>query len=158
MINQKVIFISTVLVIISFHSLKGQTTNSVIVDSILKFEFPGMRIGVAENEEGPTGTTVFYFPDGVMAAGDIRGGATGTLNSSVVSTSYERKMINAVVFSGGSWFGLSAATGVANEIKNIKAKEGNVDHVPGVLGAIIFDVGDRRLAGRHLMINLGKRH
>jgi L-aminopeptidase/D-esterase-like protein len=146
MINKKDIFISIVLVTISFHSLKGQTTNLIKRDSILKFEFQGMRIGVAENEEGPTGTTVFYFPDGVMAAGDIRGGATGTLNSSVVSTSYERKMINAVVFSGGSWFGLSAATGVANEIKNIKAKEGNVDHVPGVLGAIIYDVGDRRFS------------
>src|ERR1051325_2463585 len=113
MINKKDIIIAIVLVTISVHSLKGQTTNLIKRDSILKFEFQGMRIGVAENEEGPTGTTVFYFPDGVMAAGDIRGGATGTLNSSVVSTSYERKMINAVVFSGGSWFGLSAATGVA---------------------------------------------
>jgi len=146
MINKKDIFISIVLAAISFHSLKGQTTNLIKRDSILKFEFQGMRIGMAENEEGPTGTTVFYFPDGVMAAGDIRGGATGTLNSSVVSTSYERKMINAVVFSGGSWFGLSAATGVANEIKNIKAKEGNVDYVPGVLGAIIYDIGDRRFS------------
>jgi len=146
MINKKDIFISIVLVTISFHSLKGQTTNLIERDSILKFEFEGMRIGVAENEDGPTGTTVFYFPDGVMAAGDIRGGATGTLNSSVVSTSYEKKMINAVVFSGGSWFGLSAATGVANEIKNIKAKEGNVDYVPGVLGAIIYDIGDRRFS------------
>jgi len=146
MINKKDIFIPIVLVTISFHSLKGQTTNLIKRDSILKFEFEGMQIGVAENEEGPTGTTVFYFPDGVIAAGDIRGGATGTLNSSVLSTSYERKMINAVVFSGGSWFGLSAATGVANEIKNIKAKEGNVDYVPGVLGAIIYDVGDRRFS------------
>lgn len=131
---------------ISFYSSNGQTTNLVRGDSILKFVFPSMSVGVAENEEGPTGTTVFYFPNGVMAAGDIRGGATGTLNSSVVATGYETKFINAVVFSGGSWFGLSAATGVANEIKNIKAKEGKVDHVPGVLGAIIFDIGDRRFS------------
>lgn len=30
----------------------------------LTFDFPGMRVGVAEYEEGPTGTTVFYFPKG----------------------------------------------------------------------------------------------
>ena len=28
----------------------------------LTFDFLGMRIGVAEYDEGPTGTTVFYFP------------------------------------------------------------------------------------------------
>lgn len=146
MINKKGVFISIVVMTTSYHLSNGQTNNVIKGDSILKFEFPGMRIGVAENEEGPTGTTVFYFPDGVMAAADIRGGATGTLNSSVVSSSYERKMVNAVVFSGGSWFGLSSATGVANEIKNIKAKEGNVDYVPCVLGAIIYDIGDRRFS------------
>ena len=49
--------------------------------SILNFEFEGMHIGVSEYEEGPTGTTVFYFPDGVMGAADIRGGATGTMRT-----------------------------------------------------------------------------
>lgn len=146
MINQRDSFMLGILVMISFYSSNAQTINLARGDSILKFEFPGMSVGVAEYEEGPTGTTVFYFPNGVMAAGDIRGGATGTLNSSVVANSYETMRINAVVFSGGSWFGLSAATGVANEIKNIKAKEGKVDYVPGVLGAIIFDVGDRRFS------------
>lgn len=146
MIKQSHIFISVLLVMICSSSSIGQRIDLAKRDSILRFEFPGMNIGVAENEEGPTGTTVFYFPNGVMAAGDIRGGNTGTLNSSVVATAYETKMINAVVFSGGSWYGLSAATGVANEIKTIKAKEGNVDHVPGVLGAIIYDVGARRFS------------
>jgi L-aminopeptidase/D-esterase-like protein len=41
----------------------------------LRFDFPGMLIGVAEYEEGPTGTTVFYFPKGIKAAVDARGGA-----------------------------------------------------------------------------------
>ena len=34
----------------------------------LEFDFPAMKVGIAEYEEGPTGTTVFYFPDGVKAA------------------------------------------------------------------------------------------
>ena len=127
--------------------LFGQNiTQNIESGAILNFNFPGMKIGVAENEDGPTGTTVFYFPDGVMGAADVRGGATGTVNASAVSRGYEDKMIDAVVFSGGSWYGLSAATGVADEIKNIKAKEGNVDYIAGVLGGIIYDVGGRRFS------------
>src|SRR5689334_4192544 len=121
----------------------AQKTNR---DSVLKFDFPKMKVGVAEYEEGPTGTTVFYFPEGVMGAADVRGGSTGTLNANVVARGYESHMISAVVFSGGSWYGLSAATGVANGIKELKAKEGNVDYVAGVLGGIIYDIGDRRFS------------
>jgi L-aminopeptidase/D-esterase-like protein len=110
----------------------------------LRFEFPGLRIGVAEYQEGPTGTTVFYFPSGVKAAADVRGGAPGTLNSDAVRLGYESPMMQAVVFAGGSWYGLSAATGVANELKAIRAKEGDPDFIAGVLGAIIYDVGGRR--------------
>ncbi len=126
-------------------------------DSILNFNFPGMKIGIAENEDGPTGTTVFYFPDGVMGAADVRGGATGTVNASAVSRGYESKMIDAVVFSGGSWYGLSAATGVANEIKNIKAKEGEVNYIAGVLGGIIYDVGSRRFSRETPDDELGRK-
>ncbi len=110
----------------------------------LRFDFPGMRIGVAEYEEGPTGTTVFYFPKGVKAAADVRGGAPGTLNSDAARLGYESRGMEAIVFSGGSWYGLSAATGAANAIKRMRAAEGEHDFIVGALGAIIFDVGGRR--------------
>jgi L-aminopeptidase/D-esterase-like protein len=110
----------------------------------LRFEFPEMRVGIAEYDEGPTGTTVFYFPNGVKGAVDVRGGAPGTLNATAFMNAYETKMMRAVVFSGGSWYGLSAATGVANGIKELKEQEGNVDFIAGVVGAIIYDVGARR--------------
>ena len=103
-----------------------------------------MRVGVAEYDEGPTGTTVFYFPKGVKAATDVRGGAPGTLNTDAVRLGYESHEMQAVVFSGGSWYGLSAATGVANELKVMRADQGEYDFIAGVLGAIIFDVGGRR--------------
>ena len=41
-------------------------------------------------------------------------------------------------------YGLSAATGVANGIKELKAEAGNVDFIAGVVAAIIYDVGGRR--------------
>ena len=147
-INRISVMLGLGIILSSFttHLLGQNRINNTVKDSILTFDFPGMKIGVAENEEGPTGTTVFYFPDRVMAAADVRGGSTGTVNASAVSRGYEDKMIDAVIFSGGSWYGLSAATGVANEIKNIKKEEGDVDYIAGVLGGIIYDVGTRRFS------------
>src|SRR5258705_3173327 len=112
----------------------------------LKFDFPAMLVGVAEYDEGPTGTTVFYFPKGAKGAVDIRGGAPGELNAEILQNAYENRMVAAVVFSGGSWYGLLAATGVANGINKLRAGEGNIDSVAGVVGAIIYDVGGRRFS------------
>ena len=55
----------------------------------LTFDFPGVKVGVAEYEEGPTGTTVLYFPTPVVAAVDVRGGAPGTLNTEALRLAYD---------------------------------------------------------------------
>lgn len=112
----------------------------------LRFDFPEMQIGVAEYDEGPTGTTVFYFPGRVKGAVDVRGGAPGTVNAAALMNNYDRKMMQAVVFSGGSWYGLSAVTGVANAIKERKAEEGDPNHIAGVVGAIINDFRWRKMS------------
>jgi 6-aminohexanoate-oligomer endohydrolase len=110
----------------------------------LTFDFPGVKVGVAEYEEGPTGTTVLYFPTPVVAAVDVRGGAPGTVNTDGLRLAYDDPFTNAIVLSGGSSYGLSAATGVANALKDVIADSGNFDNVAVVAGAIIFDLGDRR--------------
>ena len=115
-------------------------------DNVLEFDFPALRVGVAERDDGPTGTTVFYFPDGVTAAADVRGGAPGTMNVPAVMNGYEDPFFRAVVFSGGSSYGLAAATGAAEEIGRLKRNEGDHDFIAGVLGAIIYDVGGRRFS------------
>jgi L-aminopeptidase/D-esterase-like protein len=112
----------------------------------LKFDFPAMLVGVAEYDEGPTGTTVFYFPNGAKGAVDMLGGAPGEVNAEILQNGYESPMVQAVVLSGGSWYGLSAATGVANALKKMRAAEGQFDYIPGVVGAIIYDVGGRRFS------------
>jgi L-aminopeptidase/D-esterase-like protein len=124
----------------------GAITAQTAAPPVLEFDFPGMHIGLAEYDDGPTGTTVFYFPNGVIAAADVRGGAPGTLNAHYARLGYEQPSIAAVVFSGGSAYGLSAATGVANESKRIKQEEGSYDFIAGVLGGIIYDVGGRRFS------------
>jgi L-aminopeptidase/D-esterase-like protein len=111
----------------------------------LRFDFPGLRVGVAEYEAGPTGATVFYFPGKVKAAVDVRGGAPGTINTDALRLGYESRMMDAIVFAGGSWYGLAAATGVADEIKATRAGAGEWSSIAGVVAAIVFDLGDRRL-------------
>jgi hypothetical protein len=111
--------------------------------SSLKFDFPAMLVGVAKYDEGPTGTTVYYFPKGVKTAVDVRGGAPGELNAAALQLSYETPKMQAVVFSGESWYGLSAATGVANGIKELINAKADMDFIAGVVGAIIYDVGGR---------------
>src|SRR5271166_2553414 len=110
----------------------------------LMFDLPGVMVGVAEYEEGPTGMTVLYFPKPVVAAVDVRGGAPGTVNTDGLRLAYDEPFTNAIVLSGGSSYGLSAATGVANALKDVIADSGNYDNVAAVAGAIIFDLGDRR--------------
>lgn len=102
----------------------------------LRFDFPGLRIGVAEYEEGPTGCTVFHLPPGGAAcAMDVRGGSPGTIGS------YE--WAHAICFAGGSLYGLEAACGVAAELL---ARRGNTvgwTDIEVVPGAIIYDFGPR---------------
>src|SRR2546428_10336878 len=75
---------------------------------VLELDFPGLEIGVAEYEEGPTGCTVFHFPRPASLAIDVRGGSPGVNGQHL-------ELINAVCFAGGSLYGLEASTGVAAE-------------------------------------------
>ena len=110
----------------------------------LAFDFPGLAIGVAEYDEGPTGVTAFYFPDRVLAAVDARGGSPGTVNSDALRQGYSARTMHAIVFAGGSWQGLAAVTGVADEIRAQRATADAPPPIVGTAGAIIFDLGGRR--------------
>jgi 6-aminohexanoate-oligomer endohydrolase len=101
----------------------------------LRFDFPAFRIGVAEYDEGPTGCTVFHFPDGAACATDVRGGSPGTLGG------YE--WVHAICLAGGSLYGLEAAAGVAAELFAQRGHSTGWMEIALVSGAIIFDYGPR---------------
>jgi L-aminopeptidase/D-esterase-like protein len=111
---------------------------------VLAFDFPAVEVGVAEYEDGPTGATVIKFRNPVMAAVDVRGGSPGTVNTDALRLSYDDPFVNAITLAGGSSYGLSVATGVANALKERIADPGNWKNVAVVPGAIIFDLGGRR--------------
>lgn len=102
----------------------------------LRFDFPGLEIGVAEYDEGPTGCTVFSFPDGAASSVDVRGGSPG-----VSGAGYE--LLHAICLAGGSLYGLEAAAGVAAELLARRGYRTGWLDIPLVAGAIVFDWGPR---------------
>lgn len=111
---------------------------------VLTFDFPGVEVGVAEYEEGPTGATVILFRKPVLAVVDVRGGAPGTVNTDALRLGADDPIVDAITLAGGSAYGLSVATGVANALKERNADSGNWKNIAVVPGAIIFDLGGRR--------------
>jgi 6-aminohexanoate-oligomer endohydrolase len=102
----------------------------------LRFDFPGLEVGVAEYDEGPTGCTVFSFGDGAAASIDVRGGSPG-----VTGAGYD--LVHAICLAGGSAYGLEATAGVAAELFARRGYRTGWLEIPLVAGAIIFDWGRR---------------
>jgi L-aminopeptidase/D-esterase-like protein len=109
----------------------------------IDIDFPGLLIGTAEYDEGPTGVTVLYFPNRVKGAVDVRGGSPGTVNTDALRLGYEDHDMGAIVLAGSSWHGLSAITGVADEIRAMRTDSVTAPQIWGVAGAIINDIGSR---------------
>ena len=108
-------------------------TPCMVTDTpLLEFDFPALRIGVAEYSEGPTGCTVFYFPDGVTGAVDIRGGAPGVLQ-------HPWHYYDAICFAGGSLYGLEAMSGVTAELLAQREYAVSFTTIASVGSAIIYD-------------------
>ncbi len=108
-------------------------------------DIKGIKIGHAQNPEGGTGCTVLMAENGAVAGVDVRGGAPATRETDLLDPMNMVEKVHAVVLSGGSAYGLDAASGVMQylEEKNIGFDVG-VGVVPIVTGASLFDlmVGD----------------
>ena len=104
-------------------------------------DIAGIRVGHASDYEALTGCTVILCEKGAVAGVDIRGGATGTEEMDVMSPFHIAPQVHAVVFAGGSAFGLEAASGVRRwlEQKGIGFQTGAAV-VPIVPCAILYDL------------------
>ena len=105
----------------------------------------GVRIGQAEDAVGGTGCTVFLCEQGMCAGLDVRGGGPASRESELLKPLASAQQVHAVVFGGGSAFGLNAAGGVMAylEQQGIGFDVG-VTRVPLVVQSDLFDltVGD----------------
>src|SRR5579862_4812205 len=105
-------------------------------------DIPGVLVGHASDYDGLTGSTAILCDAGAVAGGDIRGSATGTEEWDLLNPLHLTQRIHAVVFSGGSAFGLEAASGVRRylEHKGVGFETGAAK-VPLVVSAILYDLG-----------------
>lgn len=103
---------------------------------------PGLRIGQAQNEEALTGCTVILCEQGAVGGVDQRGGAPGTRQTDALYPMHLVEQVHAVVLSGGSAFGLDAASGVMRYLEEKGVGfDVRVARVPIVPTAILFDLG-----------------
>jgi L-aminopeptidase/D-esterase-like protein len=107
---------------------------------------PGVRVGHWTNLDARTGCTVILMPDGgAIASGETRGSAPGTRETALLEPEKGVERINAIMLSGGSAYGLAAATGAMQWLEargqGVRTPGGVVPIVPS---AVIFDlaVGD----------------
>ena len=104
-------------------------------------EIEGFRLGNAEDTEAGTGVTVIIADDGAVAGVDVRGGGPATRETDLLRSENTVSKINAVVLSGGSAFGLEAASGVMRVLaeKGAGFRVGDIS-IPIVAGASLYDL------------------
>jgi L-aminopeptidase/D-esterase-like protein len=111
-------------------------------------DVPGVKVGHKENKQALTGCTAILFEGGAVGGVDVRGSAPGTRETDLLNPINLVDQIHAICLSGGSAFGLDAASGIMKylEERDIGLDVG-VAKVPIVPAAVLFDlsVGDSKV-------------
>ncbi|HUQ90344.1 MAG TPA: P1 family peptidase [Bryobacteraceae bacterium] len=109
----------------------------------------GIKVGHASDYDGLTGCTAILCETGAVAGVDVRGSATGTEEFEVMSPMHVTGQIHGVLLTGGSAFGLEAASGVRRylEKKGIGFQTGAA-RVPLVPCAVLYDLGIGKASAR----------
>ncbi len=120
-------------------TIKGDVLKGDITD------VPGIEVGHFTETRRPTGCSVVMTKSGAVCGVDVRGSAPGTRETDLLSPVNFVDKVHALLLSGGSAFGLDAATGVMRwlEHRSIGFPVGPTV-VPIVPAAVLFDlhVGD----------------
>jgi L-aminopeptidase/D-esterase-like protein len=105
-------------------------------------DVPGVRVGQGRDVVLRTGVTVFLADSPAAAVIDVRGGAPGTRETDALTSDVLGVKPDAIVISGGSAFGLDAASGVmawlSEQGRGFELRPGT-PLIPIVPAAVIFD-------------------
>ncbi|WP_088342761.1 MULTISPECIES: P1 family peptidase [Rhodomicrobium] len=115
-------------------------------------DVPGITVGQAQDAGLRSGVTVILPAGRARGAADIRGGGPGTRETETMTHGGLVNELHGLVFSGGSAFGLDAATGVQSFLREQGAGFAvGAARVPIVPQAILFDLlnGGDKDWGRH---------
>lgn len=101
----------------------------------------GLRVGNAADQKVKSGVTVVLCDEPATAAVQVLGGAPGTRETDLLEAHNLVEAINALVLSGGSAFGLDAASGVQAALREQGIGFAVRDQrIPIVPAAILFDM------------------
>ena len=104
-------------------------------------DVPGLQVGHFTLSERLTGCSVVLAPNGAVGAVDVRGAAPGTRETDLLDPANLVDKVHAVLLSGGSAFGLDAATGVVRWLEEHHIGfETGYGRVPIVPAAVLFDL------------------
>ncbi len=106
-------------------------------------DIAGITVGNAHDAALRSGVTVVRFEGGILCTADIRGGGPVTRETTSVAPDSTLRVAHAIVFSGGSVYGLASGDAVTHAL----AEEGignvpvpGTPPVPVVPGAAIYDL------------------
>lgn len=104
-------------------------------------DIQGLRVGHAHDAKLGSGTTVVLFDRPAVASVDVRGGGPGTRETALLDPAQTVEGIDAIVLSGGSAFGLDAASGaqafLREQGRGFRIRDAVVPIAPA---AIMFDL------------------
>jgi D-aminopeptidase len=104
-------------------------------------DVPGLKVGHAEDLALGSGATAVIFDEPAVASIDVRGGGPGTRETALLDPAQTVQGIDAIVLSGGSAFGLDAASGaqawLREQGRGFAVRSAKVPIVPA---AILFDL------------------
>lgn len=104
----------------------------------------GIKVGHYQDEEMGKGVTVIIAEEGATPGVDVRGSAPGTRETDLIESEKLVDKVHAVVLSGGSAYGLDAATGVMKYLEeNEIGFQTPFSIVPIVTQAVIYDLNSK---------------
>jgi L-aminopeptidase/D-esterase-like protein len=104
-------------------------------------DVPGVKVGHAGDLRLGSGSTAVVFDQPAIASIDVRGGGPGTRESALLDPALTVEGIDAITLSGGSAFGLDAASGVQAWLREQgRGFAVRTARVPIVPAAVLFDL------------------
>ncbi|KMV76931.1 P1 family peptidase [Faecalibacillus faecis] len=104
-------------------------------------DISGVKVGQVEDIQAATGCSVVIVEKGATAGVDVRGGGPATRETDLLNPINMVQQIHAVMLSGGSAFGLDAASGAMQYLEEHDVGfDMSVARVPIVCGASLFDL------------------
>ncbi len=104
-------------------------------------DIKGLKVGNAQDDNLKSGVTVLLCDEPMIASVAVHGGGPGTRDTELLSPENSVEAVDALVLSGGSAFGLDAASGVQAYLREFgRGFAVGPVNVPIVPQAILFDL------------------